>query len=86
MGRWTIAASMLHVPTESDQPLPYVVDRALAEAAIALIAQHGDDACYHAAALAEASRDAGNVLKFCRFRQMERLILTMAKPHGHSHH
>ncbi|MBX9796908.1 hypothetical protein [Sphingomonas sp.] len=71
---------MIATPPEDAAPLPYVADRALAEEAIAMIAAHGDDACSHVAALAEASRDAGNVVKFCRFRQMERLILTLERP------
>jgi hypothetical protein len=34
-----------------------------------------------AAGHAEVSRDRGNVVHFCRWRQIERLIVAMADPH-----
>ena len=39
---------------------------------------YGDDAGFEAAARAHASRDAGNVSRFCHWRQIERVIATLA--------
>lgn len=50
---------------------------ALADAA-ELIARFGDDAGFEAAARAESSRDAGNVVRFCHWRQIERVIATLS--------
>ena len=49
---------------------------ALADAAD-LIEQFGDNAGLEAAVRAEESRDAGNVLRFCHWRQIERVIVTL---------
>lgn len=40
----------------------------------------GDDAGSEAAALANASRNRGNVMAFCRWRQIERMIVALAHP------
>lgn len=57
---------------------PYISGRtALADAA-GLIERFGDDAGFEAAARAHASRDAGNVVRFCHWRQIERVIATLA--------
>jgi hypothetical protein len=58
--------------------LPYVADRATVAAAHDLMQQFGDDAGFEAAARADRSRDLGNVIHFCRWRQIERLILVLA--------
>jgi hypothetical protein len=50
---------------------------ALADAA-GLMETYGDDAGFEAAARAHASRDAGNVSRFCHWRQIERVIATLA--------
>ena len=50
---------------------------ALAEASD-LIERFGDDAAYEAAARADRSRDDGNVLRFCHWRQIERVIATLS--------
>jgi len=50
---------------------------ALADAAD-LIDRYGDDAGFEAAARAERSRDLGNVARFCHWRQIERVIATLA--------
>lgn len=55
-----------------------VADRITAEAATALIASFGDDAGVEAAARADQSRDVGNVILFCRWRQVERLVLLLS--------
>lgn len=57
---------------------PYIAGRrALAEAS-ELMKSFGDDAGLEAAARAERSRDAGNVLLFCHWRQIERVIATLS--------
>ena len=57
---------------------PFINDRtALADAAL-LLETYGDDAGFEAAARAEASRGNGNVLKFCHWRQIERVIVTLS--------
>jgi hypothetical protein len=57
---------------------PFIHDRlALAEASD-LIDRFGDDAGLEAAARAERSRDNGNVLRFCHWRQIERVIATLS--------
>lgn len=49
---------------------------ALADAA-ELIEHFGDAAQFEAAARAERSRDEGNVVRFCHWRQIERVIATL---------
>lgn len=57
---------------------PYISNRlALADAAD-LLERFGDDAGFEAAARAEMSRDSGNVLRFCHWRQIERVIATLS--------
>ncbi len=51
-----------------------ICDRAVADAATALIGAHGGDAQDRAADLAQASRERGNVHKFCHWRQVARMI------------
>jgi hypothetical protein len=43
-----------------------------------LIEKFGDDAGFEAAARAERSRDEGNVVRFCHWRQIERVIATLS--------
>lgn len=58
---------------------PYIHGRlALAEASD-LIDRFGDDAGFEAATRAERSRDDGNLLRFCHWRQIERVIATLAE-------
>lgn len=64
-----------------DEPvpsLPYLEGRAAVAEADAMIARHGDDAGFEAAARAEQCRNLGNALGFCRWRQIERLIVLMS--------
>jgi len=57
---------------------PYITGRgALAEASD-LMERFGDDAGLEAAARAERSRDCGNVIRFCHWRQIERVIATLS--------
>ncbi|CAN5198205.1 hypothetical protein BH09PSE3_BH09PSE3_01400 [soil metagenome] len=60
--------------------IPYVADRQTVVDANALIKAFGDDAGFEAATRAEDSRDRGNVISFCRWRQIERLIAVLAGP------
>ena len=58
--------------------VPFINDRAsLADAAL-LLETYGDDAGFEAAARAEASRERGNVIRFCHWRQIERVIVTLS--------
>lgn len=53
-------------------------DRSDVTDAATLIAAFGDDAGFEAAARADRSRDLGNQVHFCRWRQIERLIVLMS--------
>ena len=67
--------------------MPFINDRAsLADAAL-LLETYGDDAGFEAAARADASREKGNVLRFCHWRQIERVIVTLSdqEPRGTIH-
>ncbi|QNQ07568.1 hypothetical protein [Sphingomonas alpina] len=57
--------------------MPYLASHDVADATD-LIARFGDDAGFEAAARADKSRDIGNHLHFCRWRQIERLILLLS--------
>ena len=57
---------------------PYIAGRlALAEASD-LMDRFGDGAVFEAATRAERSRNDGNVLHFCHWRQIERVIVTLS--------
>lgn len=66
---------------------PYIADAAQAVAAADLIAKFGAEAAAVAAARAGHSRNLGNVVHFCRWRQIERLIglLSTERPAGTLH-
>ena len=57
---------------------PFISGREALADASSLIDQFGDDAGFEAAMLAETSRDAGNVMRFCHWRQIERVIATLS--------
>ena len=60
--------------------MPYLADvREVADAA-ELIRAFGDHAGSEAAARADRSRDLGNHVHFCRWRQIERLVLLLSIP------
>ena len=52
----------------------YLADPSAAADAAELIARFGDHAAGEAAARADRSRGLGNVIHFCRWRQIERMI------------
>ncbi|WP_197413614.1 MULTISPECIES: hypothetical protein [Sphingobium] len=58
--------------------VPYLSDRKSYEQAAELINLFGDNAGYEAAARADRSRDLGNHVHFCRWRQIERLIVLLS--------
>ena len=55
----------------------YITGRGALNDAAELIDRFGDNAGLEAAVRAEMSRDAGNVLRFCHWRQIERVIATL---------
>ena len=58
---------------------PFIPDRRALADASELIERYGDDAGLQAAVRAASSRDAGNVLRFCHWRQIERLIVALSR-------
>ena len=58
--------------------MPWLAHRSEVADATRLIAAFGDDAGFEAAARADRSRDLGNHVHFCRWRQIERLIVLMS--------
>ena len=62
---------------------PFIAGRlALAEAS-ELMDRFGPDAAFEAAARAERSRDVGNLLHFCHWRQIERVIQSLSSDEVH---
>jgi hypothetical protein len=57
---------------------PFIPNRVALADASDLIELYGDDAAFEAAIRAERSRDSGNVARFCHWRQIERVIATLA--------
>ena len=58
--------------------LPFIHGRLALADASDLSERFGDDAGFEAAARAERSRDAGNVVRFCHWRQIERVIASLS--------
>ena len=56
----------------------FIAGRSSVTDALSLVDEYGDDAPLAAAMRAVQSRDAGNVLKFCHWRQIERLSAMLA--------
>lgn len=57
---------------------PFISGPEALDDATQLIALFGDDAGYEAAARAESSRSNGNLIRYCHWRQIERLIVALA--------
>ena len=70
--------SLWHAPCETMAMEFYLPDAGHVADAAALIATFGDGAALEAAIRAGRSRDLGNHLHFCRWRQVERLIELLA--------
>lgn len=56
----------------------WAASRATIDEAAEMISRFGDDAGFEAAARADGYRDAGNVVRFCHWRQIERVIVVLA--------
>ncbi|MGE5563968.1 MAG: hypothetical protein ACM3ZV_11795 [Bacillota bacterium] len=56
---------------------PFIHGRVALADASELIERYGDEAALVAAERAERSRDDGNVVRFCHWRQIERVIATL---------
>ena len=67
--------------TEPSPMILPVSDRPTADAATTLMASLGESAGREAAMRADNSRDVGNVILFCRWRQVERLIVALSSCH-----
>jgi hypothetical protein len=65
----------------------FIASRDALDDACSLINHFGADAAFEAAVRAEGARDRGNVLRFCHWRQIERVIVTLSseEPHGTVH-
>ena len=57
---------------------PFITGRNALSEASELMDRFGDNAGLEAATRAERSRDEGNVLRFCHWRQIERVIATLS--------
>ena len=57
---------------------PFIHGRLALADASELIDRYGDDAGFEAAMRAERSRDLGKVVRFCHWRQIERVIAALA--------
>lgn len=57
--------------------VPFITGRPALEAAAELLERFGDDAGFEAAARAERSRENDNLIGFCHWRQIERVIATL---------
>lgn len=69
------------------QPHIHLPDRSAAAEAADLMSRFGEYAAREAAARADRSRDLGNVIHFCRWRQIERMILLLSSDRsGHTIH
>jgi hypothetical protein len=58
--------------------LPFIHGRSALADASDLIDRYGDGAGFEASMRAERSRDLGNVVRFCHWREIERVIATLA--------
>ncbi len=63
-------------------PIVYLTDRASAADADELMRSFGAHAASEAARRARASRSLGNVVHYCRWRQIERMIDRLASGRG----
>ncbi len=59
------------------QHATYIHDRRTLDQAGELLSAHGNEAQNAARMRANESRDRGNIINFCRWRQIERLIASL---------
>ena len=57
---------------------PFITGRSALNEASDLMTRFGDNAALEAASRAEQSRDDGNLIRFCHWRQIERVIATLS--------
>jgi hypothetical protein len=62
---------------------PFITGRAALADAAELMDRFGEGAASEAAARAALSRDSGNVTRFCHWRQIERVIASLASDEVH---
>jgi hypothetical protein len=58
---------------------PFISGRSTLATAAKLMEQFGDDAGLEVAARADQSRECGNVLHFCLWREIERVIVVLSR-------
>ncbi len=59
---------------------PYIADPSELAKAHALMAEYGPVAAEEAAARAGQARDRDNIIQFCRWRQVARLVTLLERP------
>lgn len=59
-------------------PIPYIADPRSVTDAADLMARFGEEAGVEAATRADRSRDRGNAIRFCHWRQVERLVVLLS--------
>jgi hypothetical protein len=62
---------------------PFIHGRLALADASELIERYGEAACSEAVERAERSRDDGNVVRFCHWRQIARVIATLSSDEVH---
>lgn len=62
--------------------LPILSDRESYDDAATLLRHFGTSAALEAASRADASREVGNHINFCRWRQIERMIALLSIDHA----
>lgn len=62
--------------------MPYIADARSVLDAADLIAAHGEEAALFASIRADRSRNLGNHIRFCHWRQIERLIGVLSVDHA----
>jgi hypothetical protein len=62
--------------------IPILADRACLDDVALLMREHGQHAGLAAAERADRSRDVGNHIHFCRWRQVERMIELLSTDHA----
>ena len=63
---------------EMDMDGVFIAGRIALDDAASLMARYGEQAGDEAGARAHACRDAGNILRYCHWRQIERVIAALA--------
>ena len=63
---------------EGRMDAPFIHGRLALADASDLMERYGEDAAFEAAMRAERSRDDGNVVRFCHWRHIERVIATLS--------